>query len=416
MTEVVRIEKLVHGGQGLASLADGRRVFIWNTLPDELVMVDIKKKKRQLAEGIATEIIEASPERIEPLDEAYLSTSPWQMMTWEAENTYKQQILQETMEREHVAFKSIDFHAGQSQLHYRNKMEYSFWADDEGLHLALFHRASHGKRIITGSSIARPEIDDVATKILGVLNKAGVRGSQLKTIIVRCNQAGETVAALFVKDEAFPELAELRAIGRGVAVYYSNPKSPASVLTEELYMYGDVTLTDDVLGQPVTYDVNSFFQVNLEIFESAGRRIADVTKDADKKVDMYSGVGTIGIACGADTLVEIDARNILMAQYNVARIKRSIEVVHASAETALEYVTSDSTLIVDPPRAGLHARLTERIHEVLPPTVVYLSCNPSTQARDIALLQDKYELESLEGYNFFPRTPHIESLAVLKRR
>ncbi len=413
MNESVDIEKLVHGGQGIGTLADGRRVFVWNALPGETVRVALTKNKNKLAEGIAKEIIKASPHREDPKDDAYLSTSPWQIMSFEAENQYKQEILAETMKREHVAYdKPITMTADSEQWHYRNKMEYSFWADDYGLHLALFNRGTHGKRIVPGSSIAMPAIDETANAILALLNANGIRGSQLKTLVVRANQANEVVAALFVKDESFKEIATLAELCRGVAVYFSNPKSPASIITKQLYNYGDVTLIDTVREKLITYDVNSFFQVNLPVFSTALEQIAAAVGTAPF-VDMYSGVGTIGLGIGgAPLLVESDKHNCKMAKKN--SYDSAAKVVEATAETALEYITNDHILVVDPPRAGLHAKVVERILEAQPPKVIYLSCNPITQARDLELLQETYNISSIEGYNFFPRTPHIESLAIVE--
>jgi 23S rRNA (uracil1939-C5)-methyltransferase len=416
MTETVSISQLVHGGQGMGVLADGRKVFVWNALPGEQVVVELTKKRRDYAEGIAREVIKPSSVRIDPRDEAYLSTSPWQILTFAAENEAKRAILAEAMQREGVTYDgAIQLHSGEAEWQYRNKMEYSFWADEDGIHTALFNRGTHRKQIVMGSSIARPEIDAVAQNLCSLLTGVGIRGSQLKTVVIRCNQQGECVASLFVKDEAFPEIKELADLCRGVAVCYSNPKSPASVLTRELYRYGDITLTDTVLGCEMTYDVHSFFQVNLPVFETALKRIDYFTGGVGGKVDMYAGVGTIGIPCLATKLVELDAHNVEMAQQNVARTNRSIEVIQASSESALDHITHETTLIVDPPRAGLHKDVVGRINEVKPPSVVYLSCNPSTQARDIALLQENYVVRQIEGYNFFPRTPHIESLIVLNR-
>lgn len=415
MNQTVNIEKLVHGGQGIGTLADGRRVFVWNALPGEKVEITLTKSKNKLAMAVAETIVLPSSERIEPIDDAYLSTSPWQMMTYEAENKYKQQILEETMVREHVNYDSkIEFHAPESSMHYRNKMEYSFWADDHGLHLALFNRGSHGKRIIKGSSIAMPAIDATANEILSVLRKHSIRGSQLKTVVVRANQKGETVAALFVKDESFPDIPELSRICKGLAVYYSTPKSPASVMTKELLVHGDITIIDVINEHDITYDVNSFFQVNLDIFAQALARIQHHI-GSETYVDMYSGVGTIGLGIGgAATLVELDGNNCAMAKLNAKG--SGAEVIQASAETALEYITVDKALVVDPPRAGLHAKVTTKIIETMPPTIAYLSCNPITLGRDLALLQGAYKITELISYNFFPRTPHIEALAILERK
>lgn len=409
--ERVKIEKLVHGGQGIGILADGRKVFVWNALPGEEVGVRLTKKHRDYTEGVAEDILKASSDRIEPVDEAYLSTSPWQIMDLDAENRYKKEILTETFRREGVPLPDFAFIYEPPELHYRNKMEYSFWADEDGLHLALFHRGSHGKQIVKGSSIARPEIDKTAHNILAILNKNGVRGSQLKTVVIRSNTEGATVVALFVKDEQFPRL-DFSDCAQGIAIYFSTPKSPASIVTRELYRTGDIILADTILETPLRYDVNSFFQVNIPVFERALQEMKRHLSGGPL-VDMYAGVGSIGVVLGARTLVELDAQNVAMAKHNAPK---STVVVQASTEKALEYITADAEIIFDPPRAGLHEKVIKRLLEVTPRKLIYLSCNPATQARDVARLQEKYEIQHVTGYNFFPRTPHIENLVILVKR
>lgn len=413
MTEEVVITKLVHGGQGLAELADGRKVFVWNALPGEKVVARVIKKKRSYAEAIAEEIIEPSPERVEPQEENYLATSPWQMMTYEAENKYKKAIVAELFQQAHVSIPDFQISFPEAQWHYRNKMEYSFWGDDDGLHLALHRRGSHGKQIVAGSKLALPAIDAAANAICIQLQQLDVRAGDLKTIIVRCNQKGEAVASLFVKPETFQKL-ELPKGLKGIRVYHSNPKSPASVPTKLLQELGDVTLTDSLLDKQFTYDVDSFFQVNIPIFEQALQRIKEYCNEPSI-VDMYAGVGSIGLSVAKERveLVELDPATVNMGRKNADTSELQTEVVEASTEKALDYIVGDRPVIFDPPRAGLHSRVVERVLEALPPKVIYLSCNPATQARDLALLQESYKITYFETFNFFPRTPHIETIAVL---
>ena len=436
MEEVV-IEKLVFGGQGLGTLADGRKVFAWNALPGETVRIRIIKKKKSYVEAIAEEIVKPSKERKEPEEKNYLATSPWQIMSYKSENEYKKSITQELFERAGVKipqFKLIDGPgkaAGNDEFtpslramenppgvfHYRNKMEYSFWGDDDGLHLALHQRGSHGKQIVQGSKLALPAIDAAASAICVQLNSMNARAGDLKTIIVRANQNGDAVASLFVKLDRFKEL-ELPKELKGLRVYHSNPKSPASVPTKLLHETGDPLLEDELLGKPFVYDVDSFFQVNIPIFEEALRSIK-AHIDEPAVTDMYAGVGSIGLSVASEKvdLVELDPATARMAAHNASSSDHmSVSVVETSTEKALEYITADNPVIFDPPRAGLHDKVVARVLEVLPEKVVYLSCNPSTQARDLARLQEKYEIQFFEAYNFFPRTPHIETLAVLKIR
>lgn len=434
--EQVVIEKMVHGGQGLGTLADGRKVFVWNALPGEKVMVRILKQKRSYAEAIAEEIVEPSLERTEPLEANYLATSPWQMMTFRAENTYKVEIVKELLQQAKVdvpnfgiiselgrlvgddeSTSSPDAMAKQPGVfHYRNKMEYSFWGYDDGLHLALHERGSHGKQVVTGSQLAMPAIDAAANAIVAQLSKLSARAGDLKTIVVRTDQAGQSVASLFTKLDKFAKLTLPKEL-KGLRVYHSNPKSPASVQTKFMYELGDVSLLDELDGRRFNYDVDSFFQVNLPMF---GQALQIIKRFCDEPniLDMYAGVGSIGLSVAKSevTLIELDPATAKMARQNAKISELKTVVIQASAEKSLEYISGNKPVIFDPPRAGLHTKVVQKVLEVLPPKIVYLSCNPATQARDLALLQRKYDIKYFETFNFFPRTPHIETLAILQRK
>jgi 23S rRNA (uracil1939-C5)-methyltransferase len=414
-TASVSISKLVHGGQGLGELPDGRKVFVWNALPGETLEVEIIKEKRSYAEAIATKVKVASAHRIAPQEANYLATSPWQMMTYEAENTYKREIVDELFQHEKIKLPKFGTVVHDDrQWRYRNKMEYSFWGDDDGLHLALHQRGSHGKQIVTGSDLAMPAIDAAANVICQQLTKLQTRAGDLKTIIVRTNQKGAAVASLYTKLQKFKEL-DLPKELEGLRVYFSNPKSPASVRTELLHELGSVSLQDDLLGKSFDYDVDSFFQVNPPVYELALKEIQRVC-NAEELVDMYAGVGSIGLSVARQrvSLIELDPATMRMARFNAENSGLSAEVIESSSEKALEYIVHQKPVIFDPPRAGLHDKVIRQVLDVLPPQIVYLSCNPATQARDLAKLQESYAIDFFEIYNFFPRTPHIEALAILR--
>lgn len=413
----VEIEKLVHGGQGLGTLPDGRKVFVWGALPGEKVSVRILKGKKSYAEAITEEVLQPSPLRIEARESNYLATSPWQIIPFAAENDYKKLIVQELFVQAHVPIPDFAMTTAGEEWHYRNKMEYSFWGDDDGLHIALHNRGSHRKTIVQGSELALPAIDVAARDVLKELQKHDLRAGDLKTIIVRCSQAGEAVVSLFVKPTEFIELEKPDSV-KGLRVYHSNPKSPASVPTKLLYEKGHPLLHDTLLGTPFTYDGDSFFQVNIPVFEKALERIREHVADNEAIVDMYAGAGSIGLSVAAKSvqLVELDPATTAMARVNADATGLDTEVIESSSEKVLEYIVSDKPVIFDPPRAGLHDKVVERTLDAMPPQVVYLSCNPATQARDLAKLQEKYDITYFEAFNFFPHTPHIETLAVLKRK
>jgi 23S rRNA (uracil1939-C5)-methyltransferase len=133
---------------------------------------------------------------------------------------------------------------------------------------------------------------------------------------------------------------------------------------------------------------------------------------------MYAGTGSIGlsVAKNAVELIELDPATAAMARINAKASGLEAQVVESSTEKVLEYIVGGKPVIFDPPRAGLHDKVVEQTLEILPPQVVYLSCNPATQARDIAKMLEAYTITYFEGFNFFPHTPHIETLAVLERK
>jgi 23S rRNA (uracil1939-C5)-methyltransferase len=237
--------------------------------------------------------------------------------------------------------------------------------------------------------------------------------------MLRANQKGEVSMQLYVKSESFNPIRDIdiEALGvKGFEMIYSNPKSPASVITKRMQTWGTTALTDTINEVPFSYAAESFFQINLPVYQQALRDMKEWVDKDKPTVDLYSGVGTIGLTIGTGnlTLVEINDGAVREMKENIDRLKmKHAQAIHAPSEKALDFITSDATIIVDPPRAGLDKTVVARLLEAAPERVIYLSCNPVTQARDVELLQEKYEITAHQGYNFFPRTPHIENLVIL---
>ena len=416
----IKIEKLVPGGQGIATADNGKKGFFWNALPGEIVTeYTITKKKSHYFEAIAEKIENPSEHRIAPKDTCYLATSPWQIMDYDYELSQKRELLIETFrqagledtDNAHLAnFVQTDGNA----FHYRNKMEYSLYWDitEAKIKLAQHQRGSHRKLPLETSSIERPEIWKKANEIIAALNARHEEARKYQSLLLRCNQAGEVSGGL-----------------------YEN-KKPHPVFDN---------LTDKILGYEYSYSPNGFFQINLPVYELALKEIKKHI-DTDKVLDLYSGVGTIGLSVARDkdlTLVECNKfafeeleKNCL--NYSSAGLfattgaksreltlgggmsdrypQRDKQAVLSNSEDALEYIQPDQTVIVDPPRAGCDKKLLEKFISTKPQTIIYLSCNPATQARDLKILLDsnKYQIASVTPFNFFPRTPHLENLAILK--
>jgi len=427
----VKLDKIVGGGQTLGTLEGGRKLFVWGGLPGETVEVQMTKKKTNLAEGVVVELITPSDERIDPRDEdSYLSTSPWQIMSFEAERHYKAALIEEAFELHDIVLpETIEVYSDDKQYEYRNKIEFSWYWDKEKdrLDLSFFRRGTHGKIPVNGTSLAHPSINQAARALRDLLRtKPDLRAYMLKTVLVRCDASGNVALQLYVKDQAFVQLtgSELELLKEngnvtGFELIFSNPKSPASVITERLQTWGTTSLTDTILDVPFTYAVEGFFQINIPVYEQALRDMRKWVSADKPTVDLYSGVGTIGLTIGGEnvTMVEINEHAVREMKRNITALDRekAVKAILAPSESALEYITDDATIIVDPPRAGLHEDVVKKLLETKPDRIIYLSCNPVTQARDVARLAEAYGVKSHRGYNFFPRTPHIEHLVVLDR-
>ena len=407
----VKIDKLVPGGQGIGTGKEGIKGFFWNALPGETVTeYEITKKKSHYFEAVALKIESPSPHRITEKDSCYLSTSPWQIMDYAYELEQKTELLSEIF-RQNCIFDMGDTSRGTPGAHsaegtstlgddswqdpsskiqtdgkdffYRNKMEYSLYFDHETekLHLGFHQRGTHRKIKVETSSIERPEIFKEAQKIIDELNKTHADGRKYQSLLLRCNQNGEVEGGLYENHTPHP--------------IFNN-------------------LTDTILGKTYSYSPNGFFQINLPVYEMALKEIKQYIKTEDV-LDLYAGVGTIGLSVASDknlTLIEVDQAAFKELQKNAKNHKTILE----KSENITELIAPGQTVIVDPPRAGLDKKLVEKFLETTPETIIYLSCNPATQARDIKLLSEKYQIAKLQAFNFFPRTPHLENLIVLNRR
>jgi 23S rRNA (uracil1939-C5)-methyltransferase len=253
-----------------------------------------------------------------------------------------------------------------------------------------------------------------------LLREKPIEARALKTLLIRCDQAGRCVWQLYMKDDLPDLISDQEAAllpAHGGELIFSNPLSPASKITRRLRSFGTTILTDRILNTTFSYAAESFFQVNLPVYEMALRDMQPFASFGDlTAIDLYSGVGTIGLTIGGTsvTLIETDEYAVREMRRNIDALQLDATAVHSASESALDYITADNVVILDPPRAGLHPDLVTRMLESKPPRIIYLSCNPVTQARDVALLAEAYGIRHHIGYNFFPATPHIEHLIVLE--
>lgn len=379
---MIQIEKIIPGGEALGTLPDGKKIFFWGALPGETVVeYQTTKKKSNFEEAIATKIENPSKHRVVPKDDCYLSTSPWQIMDYDYELQLKAELVVEIFREHQIAIEKPEVVTDGKDYFYRNKMEYSlFWDNEKNqIELSFHNRGSHRKFIISSSSIERPELFNRAKEIVADLNARHEEARKYQSILLRCNEKGEVSGGLFENHQPHPTFKNL---------------------------------TDTILGREYFYSPNGFFQINLPVYEMTLKEIKKhiTTK---KVLDLYSGVGTIGLSVANDkklTLVEVDKSCFNEMKKNAGN---SATAILDKSENVTNYIEPDMTVILDPPRAGCDKKLIDKLLKIAPEKIIYLSCNPATQARDVKLLLEKYHIETLKTFNFFPRTPHIENLIVL---
>ncbi len=419
----VEIIKLVNGGQGLG-FHKGKPVFAWNVLPGETAVVKVTKKKTNYLEGIAVGIRDVSPERIDPEEDHFISCSPWQNMTFDHENHWKREIAKETFKRMGgIELPDLEIIYDQALFGYRNKTEYSFCVNENSRTISLaFHRRGTTDLLpIDKCLLAKENTNKVALHILDQLNEVKAPAGDLKSLILRENRQGLVVAVLTVKNKHF-QLPGVVCddILTGFHICPADHLKRAPEPFKPKYSQGSNFITEEIAGKSFTYGPLSFFQVNLDIFEKALSKISAFVENDAEIVDFYSGVGAIGITLGdkvkSGLLVESDKAASGFAGENIhINGLKNLTARASSSETMLSEIKKDRMIIFDPPRAGLHPRVVGKVLEVLPRRIIYLSCDTATQARDLKMLEQKYKPTFCELYNFFPRTPHIESLVVLER-
>ena len=421
---MIKIEKIVPGGQTIATLPDGKKAFFWGALPGEIVSdYKVTKTKSRYLEAIASNVKEVSSRRVIPKDECFLSTSPWQIMDYQYELETKRLLVSEVFNEHHISIPSPQIVTDGKDYYYRNKMEYSlYWDNEESIIKLAFHqRDSHRKIPILSSSIERPEIFQKATQIIDSLNRNQEEARKYQSLVLRCSQNGIVSGGL-----------------------YENNK-PHQVFPN---------LTDEVMGREYSYSPNGFFQINLPVYEMALSEIKNhiSTKEV---IDLYAGVGSIGLSVAPNarlTLVEVDKyaysemiKNIFASSTegpdksinevdNLYQTPTAVQTdssrqtgrtcvqngnifaILDKSENVTDYINSNQTVILDPPRSGCDQRLLTKLLETHPAEIIYLSCNPATQARDVKILLSKYNIDTIKSYNFFPRTPHIENLVVMSSK
>ncbi len=458
--EGVTICDVAAEGNAIAKV-DGMVVFVPFAAPGDVVDIRLRKKKKSYAEGTVQRLIEAGPIRIAPICEHFTICGGcrWQHLPYDFQLKCKQQQVVDALTRiAKVELPEISPILGSKHTEcYRNKMEYTFsnrcWLTDEQLasgeefpdrDAAGFHIPGAFDKVLDINKCMLQ--DDFSNRLRLFIKQYGkshnlpfydLRAQQglLRTLMVRMASTGQIMAVMvFGADEPeaikglldavcaeFPQITSM--------LYVINTKVNDTIGDQEVLLHsGSEFIEEEMEGLRFRVGPKSFYQTNsLQAYElyKVTRDFAGLSGD-ELVYDLYTGTGTIA------NFVSRRARKVVGIEYvpeaiEDAKINSQINGIDNTLFYAGdmkdvltdEFVASHGkpdVMIVDPPRAGMHGDVVDVILRAEPRRIVYVSCNPATQARDLALLDSKYKVTAVQPVDMFPHTQHVENVVRLDLR
>jgi 23S rRNA (uracil1939-C5)-methyltransferase len=443
-------------GKSIAKI-EGYVVIVDGAVPGDEVDIEIFKKKKNYAEGRAVRIIKDSPFRSLPFCQHFGTCGgcKWQNMTYEKQLFFKQKHVEDALERiGKLTLPAITPILGSAETkYYRNKLEYTFsntsWLSVEELksgtdiHIPAlgYHIPKRFDKILDIKTCYLQ--DDLSNQLRLAIKDFCIKNNYsffdpirqtglLRNVIIRSSTTGEwMIVMVFSKNDKekiqslldylrqeFPQLTSIQ--------YVINPKKNDTINDLEVSLFhGRDYIIEKMEELSFRISAKSFFQTNsLQAYRlyCIVREFASL-KGSENVYDLYTGTGTIALFLarhtGKVTGIDYTADAIADARQNAA--DNSITNISFTAGDIKDTLTGDfvkihgkpDVIITDPPRAGMHEDVVKMLIELDAEKIIYVSCNPSTQARDIQMLNDHYRIEKIQPVDMFPHTTHVENVVLL---
>ncbi len=476
--EKLRVEDYAAEGKGLGRV-EGKVIFVENVVPGDVVDVQLTRNKKDWAEGYPLHFHSYSSQRVEPFCSHFgvCGGCQWQMLPYEKQLEYKQRQVRDHLERiGKLTLPGLRPILGAAETrYYRNKLEYTF-GTREYLPPEAFRREKESSAQAVTGTVAVPgaarvlgfhargffdKVVDIQTCYLQAEPTNAIRlairdfairndysfydirnhEGLLRTMQVRLCRTGELMVNIVFgksdpeKQEALLEHIQQTFPSITTLLYTINSKKNDSMHDLEPVVYHGKGYVIEKLstveeGGEFLFKIGpkSFFQTNTRQGEQLYRLVKEFAELNGSQVvyDLYCGTGSIGI------FVSRQARRIIGVEVIEAAVRDARENAALNHISTAEFYAGDvidvcnedffekhgkpDVIITDPPRAGMHEKLVQKILEMESPVLVYVSCNPATQARDLNLLNAKYEVTAIQPVDMFPHTLHIENVVQLKLR
>jgi 23S rRNA (uracil1939-C5)-methyltransferase len=455
----IKFTGIADKGRAVGRTEDGKVVFAEGVVPGDVADVLVRRKKKGVLMGEAQSVHSYGEERVEPFCEHFWNCGgcKWQHLDYAAQAKYKEQVVKDALTRigkvnpEHF----FPIRAAEKTAYYRNKLEFSFsnkrWLQPEELNTEVsnevdvlgFHPAGAFDKVIDinhcwlqpePSNRLRNGIQALAIEQGLSFHDARAHEGFMRQVMFRITTLGEVLVLLsFHQDdperfrpfmdallEQFPEITTL--------CYCINPKKNDFLYDLDMHTYAGPGFVSEELGE-LRFKVGpkSFFQTNTHQAKVLYDTVVDFAelKGTENVYDLYTGIGSIALYiarhCGHVVGIEEIPEAIVDAEENAALNGIDNTTFYAGdvkdilSPAFAEKHGAPDLLITDPPRAGMHPKVVELLLELNAPRMVYVSCNPATQARDLQLLSGSYRVVKAQPVDMFPHTHHIENVALLER-
>jgi 23S rRNA (uracil1939-C5)-methyltransferase len=459
--EEVLVENYAAEGKSLAR-QEGKVIFIENVVPGDVVDIRLSKNKKDWAEGYPIQFKSYSKERVEPFCQHFgvCGGCQWQMLPYPKQLQYKQQQVIDNLTRigKIKLPQPLPIAGAAEDKFYRNKLEYTFstkeYIADKNFdrndkeksfrNVLGFHAKGFFDKIVNIEKCwLQPEPNNEIRNALREFawdKKLSFYDYREHTGFLRnlqfriCTSGEVMVNVVFGEDneekrnevldflhQQFPQITTL--------LYTINLKKNDSLNDLEPVVYfGKGYAIEKLEDFQFKIGPKSFFQTNTKQAEKLYQITREFAELDGSQIlyDLYCGTGSIGIFCskGAKKIIGVEAIEEAIKDAKENALVNNIHHAEFYAGDVIDICNDDffsrhgkpDLIITDPPRAGMHEKLVRKILEIESPTVVYVSCNPATQARDLALLDEKYEVTKLQPVDMFPHTHHIENVVQLKRK
>lgn len=442
----LKIDKIVNGGEGLGYYNDFA-VFVPMSVPGDILKVKIISVKKTYARGLIEEIITAGEERIE--DTAKISFEDFQgcdfgMLKYDAQLKYKKLMVEDVLKKigkiENVSVEDVI--GSEDPYHYRNKIIEPFRKSKGEIISGFFKRKSHDVFEVEENILNSRLGNKIIKELKSILNREKVsvydeneHKGILRNVMVRTNFKNEAMLVLIINavkvEKRYKDiLMELKnKVEEIKSIYISlNPKRTNVALGEKnIFIWGEKTITEEIDGINFNISPLSFFQINLPQTKKLYNTAVNYFEDLENKnvVDAYSGTGTLAMILSKKAK-KVFAIELVQSATNdgIKTAKENkienIEFINGAVEDRLPELIKKGekvdAIIFDPPRKGIDESSLLKVAESNIKEIVYISCNPSTFARDAEILSRQgYTLEKVQPVDMFPGTAHVECVALMSR-